>query len=306
MGVRETLFAGDRSRRADGPVRLLQLRRLRERVQVAAVCYRVGRKGIEFLLVQTRGSGRWTFPKGGTEPGLTHAQAAAVEAFEEAGVHGRIEEASFARYLRRKKGRCKDSNSPTVATKAHLCEVLWRDSPEETGRNPSWFSPEKAKQRLRQERSADFAAEIARVVDHAVARIQRLRSAATASDTLQKVQFEFFERTNNHGWHDVGISRYLRHARRDGQQSAAIELAVHAHLSKVLQFAPPQGFQQNRALRAGHPVELAGVAEGSAAAVPRPPRLAGNAPQEVDVAVPKRRRKPATGAKIAGSRRQNQ
>ena len=207
MGVRETLFAGDRSRRADGPVRLLQLRRLRERVQVAAVCYRVGRKGIEFLLVQTRGSGRWTFPKGGTEPGLTHAQAAAVEAFEEAGVHGRIEEASFARYLRRKKGRCKDSNSPTVATKAHLCEVLWRDSPEETGRNPSWFSPEKAKQRLRQERSADFAAEIARVVDHAVARIQRLRSAATASDTLQKVQFEFFERTNNHGWGTTWVFR---------------------------------------------------------------------------------------------------
>ncbi len=55
----------------------------------------------EFLLVQTRG-GRWIFPKGGVEPGLTHAQSAALEAFEEAGVHGRMEEIPFARYFRRK------------------------------------------------------------------------------------------------------------------------------------------------------------------------------------------------------------
>ena len=63
---------------------------------MAAVCYRVRGAGIEFLLIRTRRSGRWTFPKGSAEPGLTHAQAAALEAFEEAGVHGRIEE-SFIR-----------------------------------------------------------------------------------------------------------------------------------------------------------------------------------------------------------------
>src|SRR5271168_1348599 len=85
-------------------VRLSQLRRLRGDQQVAAVCYRVRGTAIEFLLVQTRGSGRWTFPKGSAEPGLTHAQAAALEAFEEAGVHGRMEETSFASYVRRKSG----------------------------------------------------------------------------------------------------------------------------------------------------------------------------------------------------------
>jgi 8-oxo-dGTP pyrophosphatase MutT (NUDIX family) len=67
------------------------------RQQVAAVCYRASAHGIEFLLVRTRG-GRWIFPKGGVEPGLTQAQSAALEAFEEAGVHGRIEEMAFARY----------------------------------------------------------------------------------------------------------------------------------------------------------------------------------------------------------------
>src|SRR5579863_8048135 len=89
--------------RARAPVkffRISQLRRLCECEKVAAVCYRINGNGIEFLLVQTRG-GRWTFPKGHVEPGLTHAQSAALEAHEEAGVHGRMEEVSFSRYFLR-------------------------------------------------------------------------------------------------------------------------------------------------------------------------------------------------------------
>ncbi len=59
--------------------------------KVAAVCYRVNRESeIEFLLVRTA-SGRWTFPKGGVDDDPTAAAAAAREAFEEAGVRGRIE-----------------------------------------------------------------------------------------------------------------------------------------------------------------------------------------------------------------------
>src|SRR5215813_8513632 len=98
------------------------LRRLRGSEQVAAVCYRVRRNAIEFLFVQTRG-GRWTFPKGSAEPGLTHAQAAALEAYEEAGVHGRMEEESFARYTRRKRGP-RNATTVDLAVNAHLCEVL--------------------------------------------------------------------------------------------------------------------------------------------------------------------------------------
>src|SRR5579864_9674231 len=128
--------------------RLSQLRKLRGCDQVAAVCYRVRSSGIEFLLVRTN-SGHWTFPKGNAEPGLTHAQAAALEAFEEAGVHGRIEEASFARYVRRKRGSLRNStSSPEVAVQAHLCEVSRLDPPQERNRNPTWLSPEKAKRRL--------------------------------------------------------------------------------------------------------------------------------------------------------------
>jgi 8-oxo-dGTP pyrophosphatase MutT (NUDIX family) len=156
--------------------RLSELRRMRGCEQVAAVCYRVRRQDIEFLLVQTRG-GRWTFPKGSAEPGLTRAQAAALEAFEEAGVHGRMEEAPFTRYIRDKRARrsVEKSAEKSLAVTAHLCEVLRLGAPQESGRNPSWFSADKAKRRLREARTPQYAGELARVVDRAVTRIERLR-----------------------------------------------------------------------------------------------------------------------------------
>lgn len=158
--------------------------------------------------MQTRG-GRWTFPKGSAEPGLTHAQAAALEAFEEAGVHGRMEEASFTRYIRRKGGDSRKSDARSdekeLAVNAYLCEVTRLESPPEFDRNPTWFSAEKAKRRLREDRKPDYGAELARVVDRAVTRIQRFRNAATTAsvgsrpsgqkldgtqrDALQKVRF---------------------------------------------------------------------------------------------------------------------
>jgi 8-oxo-dGTP pyrophosphatase MutT (NUDIX family) len=200
-------------------VRLSHLRKLCECEQAAAVCYRVRGEGIEFLLVRTRGGGRWTFPKGSAEPGLTHAQAAALEAFEEAGVHGRIEEASFARYVRRERGGARKSAARSgkqrLAVYAHLCEVSRLSPPRESRRHRTWFSVEDAKRRLREGRKSDDGAEFARVVDRAVERIQKLRSGTgifnlpkddrvqqdrlgpdmMPKDALQKVQFEAFMET---------------------------------------------------------------------------------------------------------------
>ncbi|HEY7099803.1 MAG TPA: NUDIX domain-containing protein [Terriglobales bacterium] len=159
-------------------------------VQVAAICYRITTRGLEFLLVKTRG-GRWTFPKGGAEQGLTYSQTAALEAFEEAGVHGCIEEEPFAHYRgvqgagngRRSRGSC--------LTSAHLCEVLALTSPKESKRFPTWFSTGKAKRRLKDDRSREDGCELAQVVDRAVARIHRLRHETSLSaDPLRQVQFE--------------------------------------------------------------------------------------------------------------------
>jgi len=199
-------------RRPETLVRLSQLRRLRECEQVAAVCYRLGSEGVEFLLVRTRGSGRWTFPKGSTEAGLTHAQAAALEAFEEAGVHGRIEEASFARYVRRKKSDGRKSRGAVdkeSAVNAHLCEVSRLSPPQESNRDRTWFSAQDARRRLREGREAREGASFARVVDRAVERLERLHSrtevidvrqrevvpggVAVRQDALQEVRFEAFE-----------------------------------------------------------------------------------------------------------------
>src|SRR5256885_12867978 len=209
-------MSGAASQRSGRFVRLSQLRKLRDCEQVAAVCYRVRHGSIEFLLVQTRGSGRWTFPKGSTEPGLTHAQAAAMEAFEEAGVHRRIEEASFARYLRRPRGSANcglKSSAAPVAVKAYLCEVMRLSIPKESNRNRTWFSLEDARRSLKKGRSPAEGLGLARVLQQAVGRIQQsqngtgvegefkedrcekppINKLANAREPLQKVKFEFAE-----------------------------------------------------------------------------------------------------------------
>ena len=216
--------------------------------QVAAVCYRIRRSGIEFLLVQTRG-GRWTFPKGGIEPGLTHAQAAALEAFEEAGVHGRMEESSFTHYTRRKRADIRGSSrSPKreLVVNAHLCEVLRLGPPQESNRNPTWFSAQRAKRRLQEDRKPEVGAELARVVEFAIARIQQLREPTpdgTLKDALQKVQFENVHLTDD----PVARASFLKYirARRNVEPSTAIELAVKAYLGQVLSLDRAQHFNQD-------------------------------------------------------------
>jgi 8-oxo-dGTP pyrophosphatase MutT (NUDIX family) len=219
-------------------VRPSQLRKLRGCEQVAAVCYRLNGRGVEFLLVQTR-KGRWTFPKGGVEPGLTHAQTAALEAFEEAGVHGRMEEESFTRYVRRKRGDLEGPAARRIVVHAHLCEVSRLGPPQEARRSPTWFSREKAKQRLQQNRTPHDGTEFARVVDRAVARIERLRNpACAAGDALRKAQFEAALEPGVHARIEAALFAYIR--RRGGvRRSAVVELAPNAQRGKVLQLGLP-------------------------------------------------------------------
>jgi predicted NUDIX family NTP pyrophosphohydrolase len=66
--------------------------------QVAALPYRMTAGVIEVLLITSRDSGRWLIPKGWEIKNHTGAQAAAVEAFEEAGLRGVIAKAPFGAY----------------------------------------------------------------------------------------------------------------------------------------------------------------------------------------------------------------
>ncbi len=59
--------------------------------QVAAIPVRYGAQGaIEVLVISTRGSAGWTVPKGWPIRGRSGAEAAAEEAYEEAGVRGTV------------------------------------------------------------------------------------------------------------------------------------------------------------------------------------------------------------------------
>ncbi|UWQ92783.1 NUDIX hydrolase [Aliisedimentitalea scapharcae] len=55
-------------------------------VQVAALCCRETKSGVDVLMITSRGTGRWIIPKGWPIKGKDGAQSALQEAWEEAGV----------------------------------------------------------------------------------------------------------------------------------------------------------------------------------------------------------------------------
>lgn len=59
-----------------------------KRLQMAALCHRGSGAEREYLLVTSRGSGRWIIPKGWPIRGLMANETALQEAWEEAGVKG--------------------------------------------------------------------------------------------------------------------------------------------------------------------------------------------------------------------------
>lgn len=136
-------------------------------VQVAAVCYRLHGSSVEFLLVNTS-SGKWTFPKGRLCPALSPSESASREAWEEAGVTGRIEESHFGHYLDTKRTLGHDALTREVRIAAFLLEVHSTEDPQESGRNPSWFSPQQARKRLAERRQSPYSKQIAKMIDAAL------------------------------------------------------------------------------------------------------------------------------------------
>jgi 8-oxo-dGTP pyrophosphatase MutT (NUDIX family) len=57
------------------------------------------------VLITSRRSGNWIIPKGYVEKGLTPAESAAKEAYEEAGLIGRVHPELAGRYRYRKYGK---------------------------------------------------------------------------------------------------------------------------------------------------------------------------------------------------------
>jgi len=146
-------------------------------LQVAAVCYRWRGQSIEFLLVNTNGGGKWTFPKGTPEPAMSHSHSAEQEAWEEAGVRGEIEPRHFHLYLHSKGVFWKSPGVREFVVKAFLMEVEQTETSHEPERNPTWFSPEDAKKTLAKGREVKYAREMQAVVDRAVEHLKTPEAA---------------------------------------------------------------------------------------------------------------------------------
>lgn len=140
-------------------------------LQVAAVCFRRRGAAVEFLLVNTNGGNKWTFPKGSTDAHLSHSQAAEREAAEEAGALGTIEPRHFHLYVHSKGVFWQPGGVQEFVVKAFLMEVHQTRRPDEENRKPIWLNPEEAKRRLAKGREVKYAHELEAVIDRALERI---------------------------------------------------------------------------------------------------------------------------------------
>src|SRR5215472_11770132 len=141
-------------------------------LQVAAVCYRRVNSHAGFLLVNTNGGGKWTFPKGAPDDRLSHSQAAEREAREEAGALGVIAARHFHVYIHSKGVFWQPGGVQEYVVKAFLMDVHQMRRPEEPDRRPTWVSPEEAKRRLAKGREVKYSNELEAVIDRALERIQ--------------------------------------------------------------------------------------------------------------------------------------
>ena len=106
--------------------------------QACAVPFRELVDGFEFCLI-TSSAGRWKFPKGFVEPGETLTEAALKEAFEEAGLHGRVVGDPIGYYEIQKKGRPR--NVIALLMEVSRSDAVWEEA---DARQRRWVTPEEA------------------------------------------------------------------------------------------------------------------------------------------------------------------
>ena len=114
------------------------------RLQVAALPWRRTEEGVEVMLITSRDTGRWVLPKGWPEEGEALYDAAAREAFEEAGISGGIAHSSAGSYFYNKvhssgaESRCEVNVFPLEVTEI---ASKWREKGQ---RKRKWVKPREA------------------------------------------------------------------------------------------------------------------------------------------------------------------
>ena len=114
------------------------------RTQFGALCYRVRRDKVQILLVTSRTNKRWIVPKGWPVDGATPVEAALREAYEEAGVEGKVTGNCIGIYSYVKALTDKEELPCVVAIYPVMVTRILSDYPEKTQRKRKWYSVKKA------------------------------------------------------------------------------------------------------------------------------------------------------------------
>ena len=107
--------------------------------QIAALPWRLTGGGLEVLLITSRETKRWVIPKGWPIPGLSPPEAAAREAFEEAGIGGQINTKPLGQFEYDKRldnGRTQRCNVTVFGLEQMIQHPDW---PEQGQRQLRWF-----------------------------------------------------------------------------------------------------------------------------------------------------------------------
>ncbi|GGE42480.1 NUDIX hydrolase [Agaricicola taiwanensis] len=115
--------------------------------QVGAIPFTTVDSQTVFLIITSRRTGRWIFPKGSIIPGMTAWDSAAQEAFEEAGVRGIVEETPIGTYSTIKAREMRRQRLEVDLYPLRLTEQLtsW---PEDGQRHRHWVVMSDAKRLL--------------------------------------------------------------------------------------------------------------------------------------------------------------
>ena len=121
-------------------------------LEAGVLAYRRHKSGEPLiLLISKKRSKKWGIPKGKVEPDLNFGENAAKEAFEEAGVIGRVSPYSIAMFRTRKR-RANSQQRYVIEVWIYLLEVteVLSNWPEKGKRVIKWVSCEVAAQQLRE------------------------------------------------------------------------------------------------------------------------------------------------------------
>ncbi|GGL61454.1 NUDIX hydrolase [Wenxinia marina] len=116
------------------------------RLQVAALCHRGEGAAREMLVITSRGTRRWVLPKGWPIRGLDAAGSALQEAWEEAGVRGRVAPAPIGSYTYRKRKSAGWALPVETLVYPVAVEAMEDSFPEAGQRTLRWVPPREAAQ----------------------------------------------------------------------------------------------------------------------------------------------------------------